>query len=479
MGHRRHDRRGARQVVPGGEADAVFVLGLGRFGHRVVHDHVAAVALQFADHVDHLAVAQIGAVFLEGEAQHDDVGALDVVAALDHLLDGLFGDVLAHAVVDATAGQDDLRVVAQHVGLVGEVVRIDADAVAAHQARTEGQEVPLGARSFEHFDGVDADLVEDHREFVHQRDVEVALGVFDDLGGFGHLDRAGRVDAGGDHGAVNLFNLLEGFRGVAGDDLHDLGDGAFLVARVDALGGVADVEVLLPLEAREFLEDGNADFFGGTGIHGGFVHDDGAALEVLADAFGRFDQRGEIRLVGFVHRGGHGDDDEVGFADDLRVGAAGEVHGGLEVCGAHFAGRIHVAGVGVDFLLVEVKTDGLHFFAELDGEGQAYVAEADYCDGGHLLGTSFLRNLSLPGSGGPARPRCVQQPCRPTGPGDGPACPRRRGPWRPPHGCERGLCQPARCCLHQWSPGARCSRAKLSKARQERWSLPASRRCRS
>jgi hypothetical protein len=87
-----------------------------------MHQHVAAVALQFADHVDDLAVAQVRAVLLEGEAQHDDVGALDVVAALDHLLDGLLGDVLAHAVVDATAGQDDLRVVAQHVGLVGEVV---------------------------------------------------------------------------------------------------------------------------------------------------------------------------------------------------------------------------------------------------------------------------------------------------------------------------------------------------------------------
>jgi len=33
---------------------------------------------------------------------------------------------------------------------------------------------------------------------------------------------------------------------------------------------------------------------------------------------------------------------------------------------------------------VEVETDGLHFFAELDGEGQANVAEADYCDGGHI-----------------------------------------------------------------------------------------------
>ena len=168
--------------------------------------------------------------------------------------------------------------------------------------RTEGQEVPLGAGGLEHFEGVDADLVEDHGEFVHQGDVEVALGVLDDLGGFGNLDGAGRVDAGGDHGGVGVGDDLEGFRGVAGDDLHDLGDGAFLITRVDPLGGVADVEVLLPLEARELLEDGDAHFFGGARVHGGFVDDDRTLLHVLADALGGLDQRGEVRLVGVIHR---------------------------------------------------------------------------------------------------------------------------------------------------------------------------------
>jgi hypothetical protein len=87
--------------------------GLGRLGHRVVHMHRHAEGLQLADHVDHLGVAQVRAVLLEGQAQHGHVGALDRLAQADHLLDGLLGDVLAHAVVDAPAGQDDLRVVAQ------------------------------------------------------------------------------------------------------------------------------------------------------------------------------------------------------------------------------------------------------------------------------------------------------------------------------------------------------------------------------
>ena len=52
----------------------------------------------------------------------------------------------AHAVVDPPAGQDHLGMVAQALGLGGEVVGVDADAVAADQARRERQEVPLGRR---------------------------------------------------------------------------------------------------------------------------------------------------------------------------------------------------------------------------------------------------------------------------------------------------------------------------------------------
>ena len=66
---------------------------------------------------------------------------------LDHLL----RDERAHAVVDAPAGEDDLRLVADSCSARGrQVVRVDADAVAAHQARGEAEEVPLGAGGVEH-----------------------------------------------------------------------------------------------------------------------------------------------------------------------------------------------------------------------------------------------------------------------------------------------------------------------------------------
>jgi hypothetical protein len=85
---------------------------------------------------------------------------------------------------------------------------------------TEAQEIPLGAGRLEHFAGVDADLVED-RNLVHQGDVDVALGVLDHLGRFGHLDRRCLVDA-GDHRAIEIGQQIERFGVFPGDDLDDL-----------------------------------------------------------------------------------------------------------------------------------------------------------------------------------------------------------------------------------------------------------------
>ena len=67
--------------------------------------------------------------------------------------------------------------VAQLLRLGCEVVGVYAYAVPADQAGAEWQEVPFSAGRLQHLEGVDAHAVEDESEFVHQRDVEVALGV--------------------------------------------------------------------------------------------------------------------------------------------------------------------------------------------------------------------------------------------------------------------------------------------------------------
>ena len=60
------------------------------------------------------------------------------------------------------------------------------------QAGLERRKFHLVPAAVEDVLGVDAEPVEDHGELVDQRDVDVALGVLDDLGRLGDLDRGAR-----------------------------------------------------------------------------------------------------------------------------------------------------------------------------------------------------------------------------------------------------------------------------------------------
>ena len=275
-----------------------------------------------------------GTVFLECQSQHVDARALDLRAVADHVLDGLLGDELAHAVVDASPRQDHLRVIADLVGLVGEVVGVDADAVPADQAGPEGQEVPLGAGGLQHFERVDADAVEQDGELVHQGDVEVALRVLDHLGRLGDLDARRTVYARGDDALVESGDFFERLRSVARHHFQDAGKRVLLVTGIDALGRVADVEVALPAHAGGFLEDRHAHFLGGAGIDRRFVHDDRAALHVPAYGLARADERAQVGLVRGVHRRRHRDDDEIGGRERRRIGRDLELPGGAQVLAA-------------------------------------------------------------------------------------------------------------------------------------------------
>ena len=129
----------------------------------------------------------------------------------------------------------------------------------------------------------DAHAIEDERELVHQRDVEIALRVLDDLRGFGDLDRRRAVHARGDDRAVDARDALERLLVLARDDLHDLLERVLLVAGVDALGRVAEEVVDAVLEPALLVEDRAAHFFGDARVDRRFEHDDVALLEVRAD----------------------------------------------------------------------------------------------------------------------------------------------------------------------------------------------------
>lgn len=163
MAHRDDEAVDRILVADVAQGDAVFVLDFGRVGPGVCHHDGHAPALQFFDQIGHFAVADVGAVFFEGDAHDADFAAGHVDAVLQHALDDVACSVAGHVVVHSAASQDDLRVVAEFFGFVREVIRVYANAVATDHARPEGQEVPLAACGLEHFQCVDADALEDHR----------------------------------------------------------------------------------------------------------------------------------------------------------------------------------------------------------------------------------------------------------------------------------------------------------------------------
>ena len=145
-------------------------------------------------------------------------------------------DTEADVIVDPAAGENDLRMIARHLGAMRQVIRIDTDAVTADEAWIERQKIPFGARSRNYVAGIDAERLADRGQLVHEGDVDVALGVFDHLGGFRHLDRRRAVNAGRDNRAVNIGDNIERLLILRRYHLHDGLEAMLCVAGIDALG---------------------------------------------------------------------------------------------------------------------------------------------------------------------------------------------------------------------------------------------------
>ena len=199
--------------------------------------------LQPLDQVEAAAVAKVRHILLEGQAEHQRR------AGLAPPLVQRVGDPRAHPVVGLAAGKDHLRVVAEPLGQMAEVIRIDPDAVAADQPGLEGEEVPLGPRRVEHVPHRHPDLREKICATSFMKAMLMSRWAFSiALAAFGGLDRRrAEHPAAGDR-AIDLRELLDHLLVLAGDDLGDLVDAVLAVARVDPLGAVAEAEVAAALQ---------------------------------------------------------------------------------------------------------------------------------------------------------------------------------------------------------------------------------------
>ena len=241
--------------------------------------------------------------------------------------------------------------IAELVRLVGKVVRVDADAMATDEPGSERQKIPLGSRGLKHLGRIDADPVKQKRELVHQRNVEIALRILDHFRGLGYTDGARPIHARSDDTRVNRRNTIERFRRVPRHDLGNAGQGVLVVARIDALGRIADKKIPLPLHPRVLLQSRNTDFLRRPRIDGRLEYHRRTRLEIGTHRGARAKKRAKVRLVRFVHRGWHGDDDKISVAQLRRISCEAQ-----RICRAQRFGG-HLAG-GVDAFSIRGDLDG-------------------------------------------------------------------------------------------------------------------------
>ncbi|GAA3611241.1 hypothetical protein GCM10022199_13880 [Marihabitans asiaticum] len=141
----------------------------------------------------------------------------------------------------------------------------------------------LGLGGVDDVPEVDVEVVAEAGNLVDQGDLDVAVGVLEQLGRLGLAGALG-ADDGVDEAAVEGGGVDAG-RLVAADDLGGVVRSEPLVARVDPLGGEGEMEVGAGLQPAR-LESGTNDLVGGAGI-GRRLEDDGlASSEVLGDGSG-------------------------------------------------------------------------------------------------------------------------------------------------------------------------------------------------
>ena len=186
-------------------------------------------------------------------------------------------------------------------------------------ARQVGGPRVVLAHGAQHVRVVDARLVGDREELVGDGELHVAPGVREQLGELGLLAR-GPQRLGGQPPEQRLGPVAGG-RGVRADDLGQRVQLLERVALGDPLRAEGDVHVLAA------VREGGGDVLGRARIDRAAQDDQRAVAELAGDLVDRPLEHAHRRAEELVDRGADDEQDGVGAADDLGVGAELEAAG--------------------------------------------------------------------------------------------------------------------------------------------------------
>jgi hypothetical protein len=318
-------------------------LGWERFQMGLNDEEIGFFIGQVLNNFQGGALSDIVDVGFEREAEASDGRIFDVGESRFD-----FGeDVVGLAVVHFSGSADEACEMGSRVD---DEPRIDGDAMASDaRAWLENFHAGVPIGEFDELPNVDIEFVADKGELVRKGDVDVAEGIFGELG---HLGCAG---IGGEALAFNedlieLFGEGCGGGGEATDDPVIADNFPENVAGKDPFRAVGDVEVEL---GEPFGE-----FFSGADRRGGLEDDEIAVLEDGRNGFGCSFDVGEVGFMVVFERGRNGDDEHLSF---FRFGYGFK----LVAYDCRVDERFQIGFNNVDFSLVD-HVDG--FLVDVDAD---------------------------------------------------------------------------------------------------------------
>ena len=88
-----------------------------------------------------------------------------------------------------------------------QIIRIHADAMTADKTGLESKRVPFGVHAGKNLICIDLQLIANDCNLIHERNVDIALAVLNNLDSFRRLNAGNRERASFDNDIIHLLNL--------------------------------------------------------------------------------------------------------------------------------------------------------------------------------------------------------------------------------------------------------------------------------
>ena len=350
---------------------------------RIEEDDVGPFLPEPLDYLDRRGLAVVVDVLLVSDTQYQHLRAFQRLGKplVEHVRNAS-NAILGHPVVNHHRRLDHRGVKPVFARFPAQVVRVQRDAVTAQaRARIERRKAErLRLRRLDHLPKVDPHLVAEDRQFVDQADVDVPVGVLQNLRHLGDRRRRSAENLVLQNGLVHGRNDVGSVLSQTAHDLRRILRLEIDVAGVHAFRGEAQIEVLAALEAGRF-EDGLDQFFSSSRIGRGLKHHHHPLVEIPRDGAGRRFDVADVGLLVGVKRGGNADRDEIDVPDETEVGGGGEPPFGDE------RGQVRIDDVAdivvarvhqVHLLLLNIETNGPETRLRLlYGQRKSNIAEAN------------------------------------------------------------------------------------------------------